>query len=74
MDNLGKARDSRFPEDDIRLADRLMRAHMKLIQTLTKYRKKNVQRIVIERISVSEGGQAVIGNVNGASGTGGGHE
>jgi len=47
----------------LKLADKLMRKYAVQVETLLRYRKKGEQRIVIERINVNEGGQAIVGNV-----------
>jgi hypothetical protein len=39
-----------------------------LLESLNRHRGKGVQKIVIERVSVHEGGQAVVGNVESPGG------
>ena len=34
------------------------------MEALKRYRSKGNQRIVVERVNVSEGGQAIVGNVD----------
>jgi len=48
---------------------KLMGLYARQVEALQKYRSKGQQRIVVQHVQVSEGGQAIIGNVN----TGGGH-
>jgi hypothetical protein len=47
-----------------RSLNRLSRTFVAQMEALKRYRSKGNQRIVVERVNVSEGGQAIVGNVN----------
>jgi len=49
---------------------KLMRTYMAQMEALNKYRNKGKQQITVQHVNVSDGGQAVIGDVN----QGGGNE
>jgi hypothetical protein len=48
-----------------RSLNRLSRTFVAQMEALKRYRSKGNQRIVVERVNVSEGGQAIAGNVAG---------
>lgn len=50
---------------------KLMNIFTRQVETLQKYRSKGQQKIVVQHVQVSEGGQAIIGDVHQG---GGGHE
>jgi hypothetical protein len=49
-------------------ATRCMRAYQQGLQTLRKLRQGGQQRIMVQYVNVSEGGQAIIGNIERSSG------
>jgi hypothetical protein len=54
--------DSPGHQAQIRLAERLMRTYARQMEALIKYRKKGEQRIIVERVHVEQGGQAIVGS------------
>ncbi len=46
------------------LADRLMRTYTKQMETLARYRRKGMQKMTVEHITVENGGQAIVGSVD----------
>jgi len=51
-------------EISIKLAERLMRIYTKQMETLSQYRRKGEQKMIVEHITVNNGGQAIVGNLN----------
>ena len=47
-----------------RSLNKLARTFASQLEALKRYRSKGNQRIVVERVNVSEGGQAIVGNVD----------
>lgn len=43
--------------------NRLSRTFATLVETLKRYRSKGEQRVIVERVTVNQGGQAIVGNV-----------
>ena len=43
--------------------NRLARTFAAQVEALKRYRSKGEQRVVVERVTVNEGGQAVVGNI-----------
>jgi len=39
-----------------------MRTYARQMEALIKYRKKGEQRIIVERVHVEQGGQAIVGS------------
>jgi len=54
--------DSPGHQAQVRLAERLMRTYARQMEALVKYRNKGKQRIVVEKIHISQGGQAIVGS------------
>ena len=50
--------------ENVKRATRLMGVFTRQVEALTRYRTGGQQRVVVERVTVSEGGQAMFGNVN----------
>lgn len=50
-----------------KVLNKLLRTHATQVQTLKNYRSKGTQRIVVERVEVRDGGQAIVGNVQGGA-------
>jgi hypothetical protein len=46
-------------------AVKLMRTYTTQMESLNKYRGKGQQKMTVEHVHVNEGGQAIIGNVEG---------
>ena len=53
-------------------ANKLTRSYTSLMDALNRYRGKNVseQKMTVEHVHVHDGGQAIVGNVNGGNGEG----
>lgn len=51
---------------NLRHAERLMRIYSQQVDTLNKHRGKGQQKVTVEHVTVNEGGQAVVGNVESA--------
>ncbi len=54
--------DSPCHQAQVRLAERLMSTYARQMEALVKYRNKGKQRIVVEKIHISQGGQAIVGS------------
>lgn len=50
-------------ELNMRHAERLMRIYNQQVDTLNKHRGKGQQKVTVEHVTVNEGGQAVVGNL-----------
>ena len=50
--------------ENVKRATRLMGVFTRQVEALTRYRTGGQQRVVVERVTVSAGGQAMFGNVN----------
>lgn len=51
-------------EKDQKSAARLLSLYNRQVEALIRYRKKGQQRIVVERVTVENGGRAIVGNVD----------
>lgn len=51
-----------------RAVNRLARTFAAQVEALKRYRSKGEQRVYVERVDVRDGGQAIVGNVQGGSG------
>lgn len=56
--------------ENVNRAAKLMKAFAAQVEALSRYRGKGRQSVVVKHMHVSEGGQAIVGNVNGPSGRG----
>ena len=63
VENLGAATKREVAELHEKALNRLARTFAAQMEALKRYRSKGEQRVYVERVNVSEGGQAVIGNV-----------
>ena len=45
-------------------ANKAMRTYAALVEALTKYRTKGQQKVIVEHVTVNDGGQAIVGNVS----------
>lgn len=54
------------------LAVKLMRTYTAQMEALNRHRGKGQQKVTVEHVHVHEGGQAIVGAVNGPGGSGGG--
>lgn len=50
--------------ENVKRATRLMGVFTRQVEALTRYRTGGQQRVVVERVTVSDGGQAMFGNVS----------
>ena len=50
--------------ENVKRATRLMGVFTRQVDALTRYRTGGQQRVVVERVTVSDGGQAMFGDVN----------
>ena len=71
VEKLGAATKREVAELHEKAFNRLTRTFAAQMEALKRYRSKGEQRVYVERVNVSEGGQAVIGNVT-REGRGGG--
>ena len=71
VENLGAATKREVAELHEKALNRLARTFAAQMEALKRYRSKGEQRVYVERVNVSDGGQAVIGNVT-HEGRGGG--
>jgi hypothetical protein len=57
--------DQTFAGRDVNLrhAERLMRIYAQQVDTLNKHRGKGQQKVTVEHVTVNDGGQAIVGNV-----------
>jgi hypothetical protein len=55
----------------LRLADRLTRTYARQMEVLSTYRRKGKQKMIVEHITVNNGGQAIVGNIGDRRGDGG---
>jgi hypothetical protein len=47
----------------LRLADRLTRTYSRQVEVLASYRRKGNQKMTVEHITINDGGQAIVGNI-----------
>ena len=71
VEKLGAATKREVAELHEKALNRLARTFAAQMEALKRYRSKGEQRVYVERVNVSDGGQAVIGNVS-HGGSGGG--
>jgi len=57
-------------DSNINRATKLMRTYVAQVEALRKYRTGGKQTIQVQHINVNEGGQAVVGNIQGGGGNG----
>lgn len=50
-------------EQQLKLADRLMRTFSRQLEVLAAYRRKGKQSMVVKHVTVQDGGQAIVGNI-----------
>ena len=60
--------------DWLNIANKMMRTHAALSETLIRKRTGGQQRIIVEKVQVAPGGQAVLGDVHNSLGGGRAHE
>jgi hypothetical protein len=58
-----RAGSSDSAEKQLLLGAKLVKAQASVVEALTLYRRKGEQKVVVEHLTVSDGGQAVVGNV-----------
>jgi len=51
--------------ENLNQANKLSRTHAALLEALNRHRGKGQQRVTVEHVHVHEGGQAIVGNVEG---------
>ena len=71
VEKLGAATKREVAELHEKALNRLARTFAAQMEALKRYRSKGEQRVYVERVNVSEGGQAIIGPVS-HGGSGGG--
>lgn len=54
-------------EANLKFATKFMRTYTQQMEALKRYRKNSDQKMTIEHVHVNDGGQAIIGNVNGGT-------
>lgn len=47
----------------LKSAIKLLRLHNETIETLSRYRRKGEQKVVVQHVSVNDGGKAIVGNM-----------
>jgi hypothetical protein len=57
-------------QDNLNAANKLTRSFATLLDALNKHRGKGQQKVTVEHVHVHNGGQAIVGNVEGAGGGG----
>ncbi|MER8531701.1 hypothetical protein NKH61_10555 [Mesorhizobium sp. M1005] len=60
---VGGAKTVEVMEAQERALNRLARTFVAQVEALKRYRSKGEQRVIIERVNVEKGGQAIVGNV-----------
>jgi hypothetical protein len=53
-------------KENLNQANKLSRTHTTLLEALNRHRGKGQQKVTVEHVHVHEGGQAIVGNVEGA--------
>ena len=61
--NLGSAKNPQLVDQHERAMNRLARTFAAQVEALKRYRSKGEQRVYVERVTVNEGGQAIVGSV-----------
>jgi hypothetical protein len=51
--------------ENLSQANKLSRTHATLLEALNRHRGKGQQKVTVEHVHVHEGGQAIVGNVEG---------
>jgi hypothetical protein len=49
--------------ENLAQAGKLSRTHAMLVESLNRHRGKGQQKIIVERVNVAAGGQAIVGNI-----------
>ena len=73
LDLLGRALRGEYRatlQDAGNLAVKLLRTYAAQVESLQRYRSGGQQRIVVERVTVNQGGQAIVGHVEAGAGRG----
>lgn len=74
MQTMGRARiaeDYGILEMNVKMVDKLLRAFRETVEILQRYRGKgSKQKVIVERVNVHQGGQAIVGAVNKDGGEG----
>ena len=52
-------------KENLNQANKLSRTYATLLEALNRRRRKGQQKVTVERVHVHEGGQAIVGNVEG---------
>jgi hypothetical protein len=60
---MGGAKTWELKESQERALNRLARTYVAQVEALKRYRSKGEQRVIVERVNVEKGGQAIVGNV-----------
>ncbi|RWQ27546.1 hypothetical protein [Mesorhizobium sp.] len=60
---MGQAKTWELREAHERALNRLSRTYVAQVEALKRYRSKGEQRVIVERVNVEKGGQAIVGNV-----------
>ncbi|RWN99526.1 hypothetical protein [Mesorhizobium sp.] len=60
---MGEAKTWELRESQERALNRLARTYVAQVEALKRYRSKGEQRVIVERVNVEKGGQAIVGNV-----------
>ena len=55
-------------QENLNQANKLSRTYAALVESLNRHRGKGQQKVTVEHVHVHEGGQAIVGNVEGQGG------
>jgi hypothetical protein len=55
-------------KENLNQANKLSRTHATLLEALNRHRGKGQQRVTVEHVHVHDGGQAIVGNIEGVGG------
>lgn len=57
-------------ETHMNYAIKLLRLHNETIETLSRYRRKGEQKVIVQHVNVNDGGKAIVGGNLGIGGGG----
>ncbi len=55
-------------KENLSQANKLSRTHATLLEALNRHRGKGQQKVTVEHVHVHDGGQAIVGNIEGVGG------
>ncbi|OJU79975.1 MAG: hypothetical protein BGO10_01365 [Chlamydia sp. 32-24] len=63
LDFAKEAKTYRFQDSSMNHAIKLLKLHHETLETLSRYRRKGEQKVVVQHVNVNQGGQAIVGHV-----------